>query len=218
MGGRHAPVMTVPWPRTLKQWSTMYSIGTESEITRLGMCVAAETASISSEMPSDGTLSAKSAAAAEAAAPDNDDAASEDADLPGFAAPAASPTDLTPPTDAEMAMMGALANFVLAMALRMFCRVFSTRSSRSASSMRSILFRTITACSQVMLPITRHSAVCVWMPRMTSITSSIMSMICAPPMMVRISEAWPGQSMRVYCTASTSGPAASRRWAGRGTR
>ena len=46
---------------------------------------------------------------------------------------------------------------------------------------------------------TRHSAVCVWMPLVTSITSTIRSMICAPPMIVRMSDAWPGQSTSVTC-------------------
>eukprot|EP00965_Chrysotila_dentata_P201459 6180575-Pleurochrysis_carterae.AAC.1 len=49
---------------------------------------------------------------------------------------------------------------------------------------------------------TRHSAVCVWMPLETSTTSTIMSMICAPPMIVRISEAWPGQSTSVIWSRS----------------
>ena len=49
------------------------------------------------------------------------------------------------------------------------------------------------------------SAVWVWMPFTASTTSSMMSMICAPPMIVRMREACPGQSTRVNCTASYLG-------------
>jgi hypothetical protein len=41
-----------------------------------------------------------------------------------------------------------------------------------------------------------------------------MSMICAPPMMVRMSEAWPGQSTSVNWTSSYG---LSRSRSGRGT-
>lgn len=44
-----------------------------------------------------------------------------------------------------------------------------------------------------------HSAVWAWMPLVASITNSIRSMIWAPPMMVLISEACPGQSTNVNC-------------------
>ena len=63
---------------------------------------------------------------------------------------------------------------------------------------------TMIILSFVISPITRHSAVCVWMPLFTSITRIIRSMICAPPMIVRMSEAWPGQSTRVICIAPAS--------------
>lgn len=43
---------------------------------------------------------------------------------------------------------------------------------------------------------------CVWMPRVTSTTNSIILMICAPPMIVLISDAWPGQSTKVTCSSS----------------
>ena len=43
------------------------------------------------------------------------------------------------------------------------------------------------------------SAVCVWMPFPTSIISIIKSIICAPPMIVRMSDACPGQSTSVTC-------------------
>ena len=49
------------------------------------------------------------------------------------------------------------------------------------------------------LPISLTSAVCVWIPFVTSITNIMRSMIWAPPMTVRIKEAWPGQSTRVNC-------------------
>jgi hypothetical protein len=112
-----------------------------------------------------------------------------------------------------------------------FCSLASAASAPSAGS-RSALLSTTTSWSVVSSPITRHSAVCVWMPArravsgglrrrrrlrpqraarpaplVTSTTSSIRSMICAPPMMVRMSEAWPGQSTNVTCTASKGAPA-----------
>jgi hypothetical protein len=96
---------------------------------------------------------------------------------------------------------------------------------------------------------TRHSAVCVWIPLVAScarprriygfaaihgvvgawryargasedadsgehtMTSIIMSIICAPPMIVRISDACPGQSTSVNCTLSSDSPARKdRRW------
>lgn len=39
-------------------------------------------------------------------------------------------------------------------------------------------------------------------PFVTSMTRIIVSMICAPPMMVRMRDAWPGQSTRVNCRDS----------------
>ena len=38
-----------------------------------------------------------------------------------------------------------------------------------------------------------------WMPLVTSTTRIIMSMICAPPMIVLMRDACPGQSTRVNC-------------------
>jgi hypothetical protein len=48
-------------------------------------------------------------------------------------------------------------------------------------------------------------------PFVTSMTSSTMSMICAPPMMVRMSEACPGQSTSVYCSCAYPAPEHIRR-------
>ena len=44
-----------------------------------------------------------------------------------------------------------------------------------------------------------HYAVWVWMPLVISTTKSIMSIICAPPIIVFNSDPWPGQSTRVNC-------------------
>ncbi len=44
-----------------------------------------------------------------------------------------------------------------------------------------------------------HYAVWVWMPFVISTTSNIISMICAPPMIVFSNEPWPGQSTKVNC-------------------
>jgi hypothetical protein len=41
-----------------------------------------------------------------------------------------------------------------------------------------------------------------WIPFVTSTTRIMRSMIWAPPMIVRMSEAWPGQSTRVNCSSS----------------
>ena len=62
---------------------------------------------------------------------------------------------------------------------------------------RSDLLRTTMRCCTSISPSTRHSAVCVWMPLVQSMTSSMTSMMAAPPIMVRNREAWPGQSTRV---------------------
>mmetsp|Transcript_2914 Transcript_2914/g.9088 ORF Transcript_2914/g.9088 Transcript_2914/m.9088 type:complete len:234 (-) Transcript_2914:211-912(-) len=74
--------------------------------------------------------------------------------------------------------------------------------SRFSAGIMSTLFSTITSWLARISATTRHSAVCVWMPLFTSITSMQRSMICAPPMTVRISEAWPGQSTRQNWMAS----------------
>lgn len=46
-------------------------------------------------------------------------------------------------------------------------------------------------------PITKHSAVYVYIPFVTSITRNIKSIIYAPPIIVFINDAWPGQSTNV---------------------
>ena len=62
----------------------------------------------------------------------------------------------------------------------------------------SILFRTTIIFEQVISPITRHSAVCVWMPLVMSTTKIIRSIIWAPPMMVLIREAETSQQADAY--------------------
>jgi len=54
--------------------------------------------------------------------------------------------------------------------------------ARFAGSMRSILLSTTIILSQVISPMTRHSAVCVWMPFVMSTISNIKSIIWAPEM------------------------------------
>ena len=103
----------------------------------------------------------------------------------------------SPPTAAAVVMMGALENFVQAKVFRIRLVTFSNFAARSSSGMQSILFSTMIMESVVISPITMHSAVWVWMPLLASITRIIMSMIWAPPMIVRMREAWPGQSTRV---------------------
>jgi len=44
-----------------------------------------------------------------------------------------------------------------------------------------------------------HSAVWAWIPFVISIIKNIRSMIWAPPIIVLIKDAWPGQSTRVNC-------------------
>lgn len=89
---------------------------------------------------------------------------------------------------------------------------------RCASSIRSILFKTTNIRSQVISPMIKHSAVWVCMPLVMSMTSNMRSMIWAPwksqnsnfymlrkrfsdqflpPMIVRMSDACPGQSTSV---------------------
>lgn len=47
-----------------------------------------------------------------------------------------------------------------------------------------------------------HSAVWACIPLVMSIIRNIKSIICAPPIIVLIKEAWPGQSTRVNCKYS----------------
>ena len=76
--------------------------------------------------------------------------------------------------------------------LKVWRRPFSRRSRWEEEGRRSALLATTMSCSVSISPSTRHSAVCVWMPLAESSTSSMRSMICAPPMMVRMREEWPG--------------------------
>mmetsp|Transcript_42690 Transcript_42690/g.71239 ORF Transcript_42690/g.71239 Transcript_42690/m.71239 type:complete len:370 (+) Transcript_42690:70-1179(+) len=102
-----------------------------------------------------------------------------------------------PPGRADTATMSHPENLVpcRVSARRFF--IFSIFSARVASGSMSTLLSTTTMCWVRISPTTRHSAVCVWMPLVTSTTSIIRSMICAPPMMVRMSDACPGQSTSV---------------------
>lgn len=101
-------------------------------------------------------------------------------------------------TGDETGTIGAFLNRVLEITFLMLLMIVGMRVSRSASGMRSILFKTRITLSVVISPITMHSAVCAWMPFMQSITMRSMSMIWAPPRIVRIRLAWPGQSTSVY--------------------
>ena len=85
----------------------------------------------------------------------------------------------------------------------------STKATRFSAGSRSVLLSTTSIELQTIWPMTRHSAVWVCMPLVASTTSTIRSMICAPPMMVLMREAWPGQSTRVTCSF---GKPASRIW------
>mmetsp|Transcript_25297 Transcript_25297/g.84794 ORF Transcript_25297/g.84794 Transcript_25297/m.84794 type:complete len:303 (-) Transcript_25297:116-1024(-) len=119
---------------------------------------------------------------------------------------------------AARATMGASLNLVCPRAFRMPFFMRSSFSSRPASGSKSSLLRTTIMCSAVSSPMTRHSAVCVWMPLVRSMTRIIMSMICAPPMTVRMRDAWPGQSTSVnwrwlysgLCRAMCSGTSARK--------
>ena len=78
-----------------------------------------------------------------------------------------------------------------------FLVIFSSMVALFSLGSRSVLLRTTNMEEQTICPMTRHSAVCVWMPLVQSTTSTMRSMICAPPMIVLIREAWPGQSTKV---------------------
>jgi len=62
---------------------------------------------------------------------------------------------------------------------------------------KSILFITIKSLSINISPNTMHSAVCVYINLVASTTNIIMSIILAPPIIVFIRLACPGQSTRV---------------------
>lgn len=67
----------------------------------------------------------------------------------------------------------------------------------SFSSRQSTLFITTISFLMNISAIIMHSAVWVWIPLLMSITKNIKSMIWAPPIIVLISEACPGQSTSV---------------------
>ena len=71
------------------------------------------------------------------------------------------------------------------------------RSTLLATTMRGIL-----RLEQRISANTMHSAVWVWMPLMASTTRIMRSMILAPPIIVRIKDACPGQSTSVIWTWS----------------
>lgn len=62
---------------------------------------------------------------------------------------------------------------------------------------RSILLSMMISLLASISPMTMHSAVYVYIPLLTSTTKNIKSMIYAPPIIVLISEACPGQSTNV---------------------
>ncbi len=123
-----------------------------------------------------------------------------------------------PPGRAETTTWGQPAKRVAAnVAARRFC-ILASAAARPSAGIRSDLFNATISLSVVSSPMTRHSAVCVWMPArrvsahvaaqracrqstpfVASMTSTIMSTICAPPTMVRIRLACPGQSTSVTC-------------------
>mmetsp|Transcript_4868 Transcript_4868/g.11926 ORF Transcript_4868/g.11926 Transcript_4868/m.11926 type:complete len:328 (+) Transcript_4868:172-1155(+) len=171
------PVSTVPWPLMGKQWSTANSSGPEGGGRGSGGTMA--------------TSSARSASTPSAAllpAPP----------LSSLTVPPVAP----PPGLAMTGTMVTPANLVaLNVCASRFCAFFIDLA-RSSSGSRSHLLSTTTSRLVAISPITRHSAVCVCRPFVMSTTSTIMSMICTPPMMVRMSEAWPGQSTSVNCSSS----------------
>ena len=205
------PVTTVPWPRIGKQWSMAKKKGPSTS--RLGMRARRRSVSTKPSKPSDGAV--PKAAAARFAAPLETAGGSGS---PFWPLPPTAAT-FSPPTAAAQVTMVALANLLEASWRRMRFVVLATVASRSASGMTSTLLRTMMSSLVVISPMTRHSAVCVWMPLFTSMTSTIMSMICEPPMIVRMSDAWPGQSTSVNCRfASSNRPATpALSWSGSGT-
>ena len=172
---RTVPVIIVPLPLILKQWSTEKRNGPASSL--LGTNVIALNVSISLSIFS---IDCGSSAT--------------------FATPSTSPWPSICCLLAATATTGLSANLVLSSVFHRRLLILSTALWRFDSSIRSSLFRTISSRSQQISPMMRHSAVWVWTPLTMSMTSIIMSMIWAPPIMVFISEAWPGQSTKVYCT------------------
>mmetsp|Transcript_13379 Transcript_13379/g.34077 ORF Transcript_13379/g.34077 Transcript_13379/m.34077 type:complete len:247 (+) Transcript_13379:803-1543(+) len=170
---RIVPVSTVPCPLMGKQWS-IAKCSAPSAL-RSGSATRARIASMSTSMPTGASVAMLRRSASSA-----------------------------PSTKGRAAteIIGASLNLVCESALATPFFILSSFSVRVASGSRSCLLSTTISSSAVSSPTTRHSAVCVWMPLVRSITSSIMSMICAPPITVRISDAWPGQSTSVNCSCS----------------
>ncbi len=78
------------------------------------------------------------------------------------------------------------------------CSFFSWASSFAGSPRsRSVLLKATMSLSISISPSTIHSAVCVYISFWQSTTSTIRSIMLAPPITVFISEAWPGQSTSV---------------------
>ena len=105
-----------------------------------------------------------------------------------------------PPGLAETGTISTSLNFVFWNVSFSFLVIFSSMATLFSGGSRSVLLRTTSMEEQTICPITRHSAVWVWMPLVQSTTRTIRSMIWAPPMMVLMREAWPGQSTRVTCS------------------
>lgn len=77
-------------------------------------------------------------------------------------------------------LMLLLTYFVFSKVFCIFLVIFSMALCLLASGRRSILFRTTTIFWQAICPITKHSADCVCIPFVTSMTSIIRSIIWAP--------------------------------------
>mmetsp|Transcript_4704 Transcript_4704/g.8373 ORF Transcript_4704/g.8373 Transcript_4704/m.8373 type:complete len:241 (-) Transcript_4704:823-1545(-) len=112
-------------------------------------------------------------------------------------APPVTAATFSPPTQALIPTIRASSNLVPLNAILIFLSAILNRSSRSSTGNISILFSTTIKFRVVISAMTRHSAVWVCIPLVASTTRRTMSMIWAPPMMVRMRDAWPGQSTRV---------------------
>mmetsp|Transcript_103813 Transcript_103813/g.211863 ORF Transcript_103813/g.211863 Transcript_103813/m.211863 type:complete len:220 (-) Transcript_103813:613-1272(-) len=128
-----------------------------------------------------------------------------------------SPTAATfsPPAQAETPIMGTSSGENFRECLnrsRTFALASSRRSSRCSDGNISILFRATTRWGAVSSARTKHSVVWACHPLYASTTSRTTSMICAPPMMVRIRDAWPGQSTSVICRYLGVVEAAAAAW------
>ena len=101
-------------------------------------------------------------------------------------------------TAAEIGIIGTFSpNLVFANTFCKFVILFLIISSLFSSGIMSVLFNITIIFDISNSPITRHSAVYVYIPLLISMTRNIMSIILAPPIIVLISEACPGQSTSV---------------------